>query len=706
MPAGVTWRSGQPLKSRDVLRKNGEKNMDKTKQSTPLNIRDITITDEFFSQKMELVRKEVLPYQWNALNDRIPEAAKSYCMRNFKVAGHMNETRRSLGEKYIAPTYTFRGFESLPEDPENPDPDKFYGFVFQDTDFSKWIEAVGYSLSNHPDPELEKTADEAIDIVCAAQQEDGYLDTYYIINGRDKSFTNLRDHHELYCFGHLVEGAVAYYEGTGKDKLLKAAERFADYIDSVFGPEEGKLKGYPGHEIAEMALVRLYHATGNEKYLNLSSYFIEERGKEPLYFKNEFPEDYERDIKNGREPFAYNQAHRPVRKQDKATGHAVRAVYLYSGMADIAREFNDDSLKEACETLWENVTNSQMYITGGVGATHLGEAFTFDYDLPNDTAYAETCASIGMIFWARRMLQMDPDSRYANVMEREFYNGMLSGIALDGKSFFYVNPLEVDPVSCHKDERKFHVKPIRQKWFGCACCPPNIARLLSSFNQYAFTENEDTLFVHMYSGADITKHVNGSDVKIHIDSCLPYEGHVSIRVSAPKVRMKLAVRLPDWTDEPKIDLPKGSNIKREKGYLYIDKEWEDDEINIEFSLKVRAIAANTKVREDAGKAAITYGPVVYCLEGVDNGNALHELLLDPSSVKNAKIIDAEIENNRTKMILLSGKRRKEDSLEAGEQGLYSEYKTPEYENITLKYIPYFMWANRGENNMQVWTRVM
>ena len=706
MPAGVTWRSGQPLKSRDALRKNGEKNMDKEKQSSPLNIRDITITDEFFSQKMELVRREVLPYQWNALNDRIPEAAKSYCMRNFKVAGHMNETKRSLGEKYIAPTYTFRGFESLPEDPENPDPDKFYGFVFQDTDFSKWIEAVGYSLSNHPDPELEKTADEAIDIVCKAQQEDGYLDTYYIINGRDKSFTNLRDHHELYCFGHLVEGAVAYYEGTGKDKLLKAAERFADYIDSVFGPEEGKLKGYPGHEIAEMALVRLYHATGNEKYLNLSRYFIEERGKEPLYFKNEFPEDYERDIKNGREPFAYNQAHRPVRKQDKATGHAVRAVYLYSGMADIAREFNDDSLKEACENLWENVTNSQMYITGGVGATHLGEAFTFDYDLPNDTAYAETCASIGMIFWARRMLQMDPDSRYANVMEREFYNGMLSGIALDGKSFFYVNPLEVDPVSCHKDERKFHVKPVRQKWFGCACCPPNIARLLSSFNQYAFTENDDTLFVHMYSGADIIKHVDGSDVKIHIDSCLPYDGHISVKVNAPKVRMKLALRLPDWADEPKSDLPKGSSIEKEKGYLYIDKEWDDDEINIEFALKVRAIAANTKVREDAGKAAITYGPVVYCLEGIDNGNALHELLLDPSSVKNAKIIDAEIENNKTKMILLSGKRRKEDSLEAGEQGLYSEYKTPEYEDITLKYIPYFMWANRGENNMQVWTRVM
>ena len=249
------------------------------KISTPLDLKSLKITDSFWKKEMELVRKEVIPYQWEALNDRVKDAAPSYCMRNFKIAGKMNQEKHRLGKAYEEPKYTFRGFEALPEDPEHLE-DKFYGFVFQDSDFSKWIEAVAYSLTQYPDPELEKIADGAIDIVCAAQQDDGYLDTYYIINGKDKIFTNLKDNHELYCFGHLTEGAVAYYQATGKDKLLKAAERFADYIANYFGEEEGKCKGYPGHEIAEMALVRLYEVTGEERYLQLSEFFInEEHGR-------------------------------------------------------------------------------------------------------------------------------------------------------------------------------------------------------------------------------------------------------------------------------------------------------------------------------------------------------------------------------------------------------------------------------------------
>lgn len=324
-----------------------------------------------------------------------------------------------------------------------------------------------------PDPELEKTADAAIDIVCAAQQEDGYLDTYYILNGKDKIFTDLKDHHELYCLGHLIEGAVAYYQATGKDKLLKAAMGYADYTAECFGPEEGKCKGYPGHEIAEMALVRLYEATGDEKYLSLARFFVDERGSRPYYFDKEHPECV------GNSPdglrYAYNQAHVPVREQEEAVGHAVRAVYLYAGMTDIARITQDEPLYSACEKLWDNMVSRKMYITGGIGGTHLGEAFSFDYDLPNDTAYAETCAAIGLVFVARRMLEIRPVSGYADVMERALYNCVLSGMALDGRSFFYVNPLEVNPEACHKDERKAHVKPVRQKWFGCACCPPNLA---------------------------------------------------------------------------------------------------------------------------------------------------------------------------------------------------------------------------------------
>ena len=375
--------------------------MDKHNYSAPVSLKNIQVTDTFWKGEMELVRKEVIPYQWDALNDRVEGAAPSFCMHNFKAAGKLNREKKEKGNTFIAPKYTYRGFEVLPEDPKQLKDDEFYGFLFQDSDFSKWIEAVGYSLTQHPDPELEKIADGAIDIVCAAQQDDGYLDTYYILSGRDATFTNLKDHHELYCFGHLIEGAVAYFQATGKDKLLKAAERFADYVAANFGTEEGKLHGYPGHEIAEMALVRLYELTGKEKYLNLARYFVDERGKRPYYFDQEHPEE----VKKGHEDelrYFYNQAHLPVRKQDEAFGHSVRAVYLYSGMADVARLTGDETLYGACRRLWDNITEKKMYVTGGIGSTHLGEAFTYAYDLPNDTAYAETCASIGLVFFARR----------------------------------------------------------------------------------------------------------------------------------------------------------------------------------------------------------------------------------------------------------------------------------------------------------------
>lgn len=351
----------------------------------PLDIKKIKINDTFWSRETELVRKEVIPYQWEILNNRVPEATPSFCMHNFEAAGRLNQKRETLGKAYEPPKYTYRGFAVFPDKVEDAKDDEFYGFLFQDSDFSKWIEAVGYSLATHPDPVLEETADKAINIVCAAQLPNGYLDTYYIINGMDKSFTDLRDHHELYCMGHLIEGAIAYYEATGKDKLLNAAKRFADYVSSVFGTEEGKIHGYPGHEIAEMALFRLYETTGEERYKDLAEYFINQRGQSPLYFEQEHPE-----MKG--KPDYYHQAHMPVREQTEAVGHAVRAVYLYSGMADMAGITGDKELLNACENLWHSIVNEKMYITGGIGGTHVGEAFSFPFDLPNDTAYAETCA--------------------------------------------------------------------------------------------------------------------------------------------------------------------------------------------------------------------------------------------------------------------------------------------------------------------------
>ncbi len=694
--------------------------MDSKKFSDPLSLRDIKVTDNFWKNEMELVRTEVIPYQWDALNDNVPGAAPSFCMKNYKLAADLNARKRA-DPSYEQPVWTTSNFNLVPEDINNLE-ERFYGFLFQDTDFTKWVEAVAYSLTQHPDDALEKLADDAIDVVCAAQLDNGYLDTFYIINDQSKIFSNLRDNHELYCFGHLTEGAVAYYEATGKDKLLKTACRYADYIDSRFGLEEGKCKGYPGHEIAEMALVRLYHATGEERYLNLSRFFIDERGKQPYYFDSEV--DHKFTPKPGEAPLRhfYHQSHLPVRKQEEAVGHAVRAVYLYSGMADIARLTGDDSLLAACDTLWDNIANKKMYITGGIGSTNHGEAFTYAYDLPNDMAYAETCASIGLVFFARRMLQIKPEARYANVMERALFNGVLSGMALDGKSFFYVNPLEVLPEACRRDERKFHVKSIRQKWFGCACCPPNIARLVSSIASYACTENNDTLFVHLYMGCELKKKVGEKEVSVQITSGFPYEGKVTLTVDCDTpTEMTLALRLPDWAKECVVNgvsttnealcggeaspvleaIKKTAGISCAKvsdGYLYLSGTWSgSSEIKLDFPMAVRIMAANPSVREDTGKVAVTCGPMVYCLEEADNGTDLHLLRLDCKNpdfkVNPGAILGAP-------SITANGYKGKNTSGE----GLYHVYQPEKPTECQLTFLPYYMWNNRGEGEMTVWVR--
>lgn len=658
----------------------------------PLDIKKIKIDDSFWTRETELVRKEVIPYQWEILNNRVPEATPSFCMHNFMAAGRLNQKRESMGKAYEPPKYTYRGFAVFPDKVEDTKDDEFYGFLFQDSDFSKWIEAVGYSLATHPDPVLEETADKAIDIVCAAQLPNGYLDTYYIINGMDKSFTDLRDHHELYCMGHLIEGAIAYYEATGKDKLLNAAKRFADYVSTVFGTEEGKIKGYPGHEIAEMALFRLYETTGEERYKDLAEYFINQRGQSPLYFEQEHPE-----MKG--KPDYYHQAHKPVREQTEAVGHAVRAVYLYSGMADMARITGDKELLKACENLWHSIVNEKMYITGGIGGTHIGEAFSFPYDLPNDTAYAETCASIGLVFFARRMLSLKMSREYSDVMELALYNGILSGMALDGKSFFYVNPLEVLPEACSKDERKAHVKPVRQKWFGCACCPPNIARLVSSIGAYAYGENEDTLFMHLFMGSHTVKNVDGKEVSVDVRTGYPNNGKVDIDIrGAAGTGFKLAVRIPGWTGD-KYEVESGSlEGKLDNGYLYISGFAEDiHHISIEFGMQPRVVFADPRVSENAHKIAFMRGPVVYCAEEKDNGKELKNIVVTKPFVINESVstefgFDTIVLDVEAKRITPSGSAFMESTL-------YMNYEGSNEEAMNLRLIPYSMWANRGEGEM-------
>ncbi len=508
------------------------------------------------------------------------------------------------------------------------------------------------------------TADEAIDLVCAAQLENGYLDTYYIINGMDRAFTNLKDHHELYCLGHLIEGAVAYYQATGKDRLLNAARRYADYVTAYFGPQEGGCKGYPGHEIVEMALVRLYEVTGEDKYLKLSQFFLNQRGTKPYYFDAEERncaalegrEEQLPKFDENEERYAYHQAHKPVREQNEAVGHAVRAVYLYSGMADVARLTADDALYAACQRLWESIVREKLYVTGGIGGTSHGEAFSFPFDLPNDTIYSETCAAIGLAFFARRMLEIKVESHYADVCELALYNTVLSGMALDGKSFFYVNPLEVLPEACRKDSRKSHVKPVRQKWFGCACCPPNIARIVSSVALYAYTEQDDILWFHLYMGSILTKKIRGQALTLKVGTGMPWNGHVSVCIQTQEmVSCTLAMRIPGWSGNGSAKVicsgvvtnisweTGGESLQRSQGnmqevfvrdgYLYLRGEWQsEDSISLDFSMGVHMITADERVREDIGKVAFVRGPIVYCMEEADNGKNLHLYKADTNRI--------------------------------------------------------------------------
>ncbi len=666
------------------------------KISNEVGLDRVQVTDAFWKKEIGLVRDTVIPYQWEALNDRVADAQPSYCMHNFRVAGAINQ-KRAQETDYVQPVYTTNGFCVWPENPEAPE-EKFYGFVFQDSDFAKWIEAVAYILQQYPDLKLEAEADGAIEVVCSAQQPDGYLDTFYIINDISKRFTNLRDHHELYCLGHLIEGAVAYYQATGKRKLLDAACRYADCVAEHIGPEEGRLHGYPGHEIAEMALAKLYDVTGEEKYRDLGLYFVNERGKKPYYYDTEHPENAGQ--KDGLR-YDYYQAHLPVREQSEALGHAVRAVYLYSGMADFARMTSDEALKAACERLWNDITQAKMYVTGGIGSTHMGEAFTYAYDLPGDTAYAETCASIGMIFFAHRMLKLNPDSKYADTMERELYNIVLGGMGLDGTSFFYVNPLEVVPEACHKDSRKEHVKPVRQKWFGCACCPPNLARLIGSIGTYVFTETDDTVFVHLYMGTHMEKKLQSGTARIDIQSGFPWNGNVSIRVECEaEETFTIALRIPDWGQDYKITGECGSTQKEKNGYLYLTKAWKSDTIQIEFPMEVQVIESDSRVRETVGKAAVQRGPVVYCLEEADNGKDLHLLKMD----ENAQFETQEKQIATESVIALRAQGWKQRQ-RAQDGKLYFAHTKTEYERTTLTWIPYYAWANRGEGEMQVWTRI-
>ena len=593
---------------------------------------------------------------------------------------------------------------------------EFYGMVFQDSDVAKWLEGVAYSLTVKENPALEERADRIIDTIEKAQQPDGYLNTYFTIKEPEHRWQNLQECHELYCAGHMMEAAAAYYDATGKDKLLKVMERMADHIAGRFGPD--KEHGIPGHQEIEIGLMKLYHATGKEKYRELAQYFIDERGKNPAFFKEEKEKRGWVHFNIDPEDTKYNQSFAPVREQKTAEGHSVRAVYMYTAMADLAGCTGEEALRQACETLWDNITEKRMYLTGGIGSTGEGEAFSIDYDLPNDMAYAETCASIGMAFFAREMLKQKPSGKYADILERELYNGILSGMQLDGKRFFYVNPLEVDPGVSGVIHGYKHVVPLRPGWYACACCPPNLVRLVMSLGKYVWSASENTLYSHLYVGGS----VEWEKAAVEVESGFPWKGEVSYTVHPHQEgeRFGLAVRIPSYVKERLVRLNgaelKGAELKgavpggtqpesaapgqacrleERDGYLVIDREWQDgDRLEITFPMPVRKVYCNPAVRENENCVAIMRGPVVYCFEGVDNGERIQEIRI-PDEIDMKEHVERE--GVLKGMVLLKGKAQRQPAAER----LYME-ELPPCIPAEVKAIPYFAWGNRGLNQMRVW----
>ncbi len=642
-----------------------------------VELKDVHIDDEFWNRYTGLIRNTVIPYQWEALNDRVPGAEPSHAVRNFRIAAGDQE-----GE--------------------------FGGLVFQDSDPAKWLEAVGYSLALYPDPQLEKAADGLIDLIGRAQQADGYLNTYYTLKEPGKRWSNLLECHELYCAGHMIEAAVSYYKATGKRKFLDIMCRYVDHIDTVFGPESGKLKGYDGHEEIELALIKLYEETGNDRYLKLAGFFIDERGSEPNFLVKEWEKRkglsyWMKGLSPKPDP-TYNQAHVPVREQTEAVGHAVRAVYLYSGMADLAYHTGDKKLKEACKILWNSIVNRRMYITGGIGSTYQGEAFTFDYDLPNDTAYQETCASIGLIFFAHRMLKLEPISIYADVLERALYNSVISGMGQDGRSFFYVNPLEVLPEACRKDPGKRHVKPERQKWYGCACCPPNIARLLASLGSYVYTNSGDTVYINLYIGGEAAIKLDAGTISIKQETSYPWKGDVRIKLNeVTGSEFTLAVRVPGWCHSTSMTINNklvGIDTPVRNGYAYLKNTWKTgDIVELSFCMDAAFIGANPLIRKNAGKAAIQRGPLVYCLEEADNGSDLNEIEFNTNTILEP-VFESDFFGGA---VVIYGDAYRMDRSGWGEN-LYLPLGKRQQRQFRFRAVPYYLWANRGIGEMQVWTR--
>ncbi len=615
----------------------------------PVPFTSVKVSDSFWGQRLKASREVTIPLAFSKC-----EETGRY--RNFELAAHPSDTT------------------------------KVTGYSFDDTDVYKTIEGASYSLQTYPDKQLAHYMDSVLDIVAAAQEPDGYLYTARTMNPKhphewagNKRWEKVEElSHEFYNLGHMVEGAIAHYQATGSRKFLDIAIRYADCVCREIGDGEGQVVRVPGHQIAEMALAKLYLVTGDQKYLDQAKFFLDKRGYTSR--KDE-----------------YSQAHKPVIEQDEAVGHAVRAAYMYAGMADVAALTGDTSYVHAIDRIWDNIVSKKLYITGGIGATNQGEAFGKNYELPNMSAYCETCAAIGNVYVNYRLFLLHGDAKYYDVLERTLYNGLISGVSLDGGGFFYPNPLE--SMGQHQ----------RQPWFGCACCPSNICRFIPSLPGYVYAVKDNQVYVNLFMGNEAELKVGGKKVILHQETRYPWDGHVTLTVdknAAGTFAMK--IRIPGWVRNQVVpsDLYTYSDGKRpgysvkvngeavtsalEQGYFTIERKWKKgDRIELQLDMEVRTVKANGKVEADRGRMAVERGPIVYCAEWPDNSFNVLSLLMNQHP-------QFEVVERPDLLYGLNQIKTPVQTLEYDEQGRL----VVKDQELTL--IPYYAWAHRGPGNMAVW----
>ncbi len=601
----------------------------------------VSLTDGFWAQWQNLNRNVTLQHGYEMLD-------KSGCFDNLRIVAGQQEG-------------------------------KIRGFIFQDSDMYKWLEAVGFELQLHPNAELQKQADGVIALMAAAQENDGYLNSHYQAVEPDKRWSDLDFGHELYCAGHLFQATVAYYRATQNQQILDIATRFADNLVATFGP--GKLEGTCGHSEIELALIELYRMTDKQAYLDLSKFFIDQRGKGVMrglgWMKAE-----------------YHQDRVPVREEDIVEGHAVRAMYLNSGVADLYLETGEQALWTALTRQWDDMTNGKMFITGGLGARYEGEAFGDPYELPSDRCYCETCAAIGSLMWNWRMLLVTGESRFADLIERTLYNGILSGLAMDGKHFFYMNPLF---------SRGGYA---RQEWYACACCPPNLMRLLASLGQYFVTQDASGLQVHLYNSAAIQSELpSGKPVKLAMQTRYPWDGDVQVSIQETDgSSWTLRLRVPEWSSSATVSV-NGQTIQNptvEAGYIVLERAWKaGDVVQLTLPMEAELMEANPRIDAVRDSVAIQRGPLVYCLEGSDHPEVnLMDVRLDEDAPLEP-ILRGDVGSEA--IVAIQGKGFVTDA-NAWKGRLYRPVRKADAprESVPITAIPFYAWGNRGANAMRVW----